>query len=243
MRIDGRGAASLRKVRIYRSVLRHPQGSAYISMGQTRVLCAAFVEEQVPPWLRGRGEGWVTAEYGMMPGSVSDRAARGKVSGRSQEIQRLIGRSLRSIVDLKKLGERRVIVDCDVMDADGGTRTASITAAYVALREAIEKLLRNGDLDENPLTGQVAAVSVGLVDGEPLLDLCYEEDSRAEVDFNVVATGEGELIEVQGTAERKPFSVSQNQALVKLAMRGIGRLLKAQERCFDKDTKPKTILV
>jgi len=231
-RFEDRRNDQLRPLRIQRSCLRHPQGSALIEAGRTRVLCAATVESQVPPWLRGSGKGWVTAEYGMLPGSVSGRAPRGKVSGRSQEIQRLIGRSLRAVVNLEKLGERRITVDCDVIEADGGTRTASITGAYVALREAVDGLLSEGLLAEDPIEVAVAAVSVGMIDGEYLLDLDYEEDFAADVDFNVVATGANGLVEVQGTAEGRTFSLDDNQALTRLAMDGIEHLLTAQAQCL-----------
>lgn len=230
MRIDGRKPNQLRKTRIYPGVLRHPAGSALVQMGHTQVLCSATVEETLPPWLRGQGRGWVTAEYGMLPGSVDSRAPRNKPSGRSQEIQRLIGRSLRSVVDLQALGERSIVLDCDVIDADGGTRTAAITGAFVALRLALDRLKTAGLLDQDPLTDTVAAVSVGIVDDEILLDLCYEEDSRAQVDFNVVATGSGMLVEVQGTAEGKAFSARESQALIRLGLRGIERLRRVQEK-------------
>jgi len=232
-RPDGRSATTLRPVRLYRSCLRHPAGSALVHFGGTHVLCSATIEESVPPFLRGRGEGWVTAEYGMLPASVPDRAARGKVSGRTQEIQRLIGRSLRAVVDRRKLGERTILIDCDVLEADGGTRTAAITGAYVALREAIDRLLSDGRLAETPLLDSVAAVSVGLVDGATLLDLCYEEDVRAQVDFNVVATGGGRLIELQGTAEHGTFTEQESRGLVRLALRGIRRLTRAQTRALE----------
>jgi ribonuclease PH len=209
-------------------------------MGNTRVLCAATVQESVPPWRRGQGGGWVTAEYGMLPGSVVDRAPRHRPSGRSQEIQRLIGRSLRAVVDLEKLGDRTVIVDCDVLDADGGTRTAAITAAYVALREAVSGLLDRGALREDPVVDSVAAASVGIVGGRRLLDLCYEEDFRAEVDCNVVATGSGKLVEVQGTAEKGTFSPDDTRALIRLALRGTARLRRSQERCLSRPPRPVT---
>ncbi|MEZ4652363.1 MAG: ribonuclease PH [Candidatus Eisenbacteria bacterium] len=232
MRFDGRSAGALRRTRIYRSCLRHPQGSALIEMGNTKVVCAATVEDTVPGWLRGTGKGWVTAEYGMLPGSVTGRAGRGNTGGRAQEIQRLIGRSLRAVVDLSVLGERRITIDCDVLDADGGTRTASVTAAYVALREAVDKLLAAGALAADPLVDSVAAVSVGIVRGQVLLDLAYEEDSVAEVDFNVVATGAGRLVEVQGTAEHGTFTPRDTAAIIRLALRGIGRLQNLQTSCL-----------
>jgi ribonuclease PH len=213
-----------------------------IEAGGTKVICAATIEDTVPGWLRGSGKGWVTAEYGMLPGSVSGRASRGTVGGRAQEIQRLIGRSLRAVVDLKKLGERRIVIDCDVLDADGGTRTASVTAAYVALREAVDNLLASGKLREDPLTGSVAAVSAGIVGGRVLLDLDYAEDAAAEVDFNVVATGAGALVEVQGTAERGTFTPRDTQALIRIALRGIARLRRLQEICLSRPPRPTRLL-
>jgi ribonuclease PH len=206
------------------------------------VVCAATIEDTIPGWLRGSGKGWVTAEYGMLPGSVSGRASRGVTGGRAQEIQRLIGRSLRAVVDLRKLGERRIVIDCDVLDADGGTRTASVTAAYVALREAVDSLLANGKLREDPLTGSVAAVSAGIVGGRVLLDLDYKEDAAAEVDFNVVATGDGALVEVQGTAERGSFTPRDTQALIRVALKGIVRLRALQETCLSRPPRPTRLL-
>ncbi|MCC7141999.1 MAG: ribonuclease PH [Candidatus Eisenbacteria bacterium] len=229
-RHDGRLRDALRPLRIERGVLRLPAGSALVRMGETQVLCAATVSEEVPPFLRGKGEGWVTAEYGMLPGSVSDRAPRNKVTGRAQEIQRLIGRSLRAVVDRTKLGERTITLDCDVLEADGGTRTAAISGAYVALASAIETLLSEGKLIESPLTDAVAAVSVGIVDGVQLLDLCYREDVRAEVDFNVVATRSGRLIELQGTAEHGTFTPVEAGELVALALSGIAAIGREQAR-------------
>jgi ribonuclease PH len=231
-RADGRRPAELRPVEILPRYLRHAEGSALISLGLTRVVCAASVEEGVPPFLRGRGRGWVTAEYGMLPRSThtrSDReAARGKVGGRTQEIQRLIGRSLRAVTNMAALGERTIWIDCDVIEADGGTRTAAITGAYVALALALRKLEADGLLSAPPLTDAVAAVSVGLVGGRPCLDLAYVEDSTAEVDMNVVMTGRGRFIEVQGTAEGKPFSAAQLAKLTALAAAGIERLVALQ---------------
>lgn len=237
-RIDGRGPAALRKLQIVRGVLRYPAGSALIRTGGTHVLCSATIEETLPGWLRGQGRGWVTAEYGMLPGAVPDRSPRHKVSGRSQEIQRLIGRSLRSIIDLTRLGERSIVIDCDVLEADGGTRTAAITGGYVALRDAVRSLLDSGRLTEDPIREPVAAASVGIVGGQHLLDLCYEEDSSAEVDFNVVATGSGRLVEVQGTAEGEAFTAQDTQKLIRLALRGIRTLQRAQERCLAADPRP-----
>jgi ribonuclease PH len=219
-------------VSIQRSFTRHAEGSVLIAYGDTRVLCTASVEEKVPPFLKGRGQGWVTAEYGMLPRSThtrSDReAARGKQSGRTQEIQRLIGRSLRAVVDLEGLGERSIQIDCDVLQADGGTRTASITGAFVALHDALTRLLDEGRVGRLPLQDFVAAVSVGVVDGVPVLDLDYAEDSACETDMNVVMTGAGRLVEVQGTAEGTPFSRAELDAMLDLAQDGIAALLRAQ---------------
>jgi ribonuclease PH len=223
----------LRDVRITRNFTRHAEGSVLIEMGDTRVLCTASVEENVPPFLRGKGQGWVTAEYGMLPRSTHTRSAReaakGKQTGRTQEIQRLIGRSLRAVTDLKALGERQVTLDCDVLQADGGTRCASISGAWVALYEACDKLVQAGKLASNPVTDHVAAVSVGIVGGSPVLDLDYPEDSACDTDMNVVMTGRGGIVEVQGTAEGEPFTREQMNALMDLATAGIGRLVAAQE--------------
>ncbi len=231
-RIDGRTPDELRPVRIQPGYVKHPEGSVLIEFGDTRVLCTASVADDVPPFLRDSGRGWVTAEYGMLPGSSRPRigreAARGKQSGRTQEIQRLIGRSLRAVTDTSRLGARTIHLDCDVLQADGGTRTASITGAWVALSLATRSLLERGVITENPLTGSVAAISVGILDGTPLLDLCYEEDSRAEVDMNVVVTGAGGFVEVQGTAEGAPFSRAEMDALTDLAVAGIARLTDMQ---------------
>jgi ribonuclease PH len=227
-RVDQRAADALRPVSFTRQFTRYAEGSVLICAGQTRVLCTASVLQKVPPFLKGQGRGWVTAEYGMLPRSThtrSDReAARGKQSGRTQEIQRLIGRSLRSVVDLEALGERCIHLDCDVLQADGGTRCASITGAWVALADAIDGLLRDGTLTQNPLLDSVAAVSVGMVDGQPLLDLDYEEDSGCDADMNVVMTGSGRFVEVQGTAEGHTFDRQELNALLDLAQRGIGQL-------------------
>lgn len=231
-RNDNRAANELRVVRITPDYLPHAEGSALIEMGRTRVICAASVEERVPPFLRGRGQGWVTAEYAMLPRATQQRTARetgrGGPSGRTHEIQRLIGRSLRAVVKTAHLGERTVTLDCDVLQADGGTRTASITGAYVAFALACRRLLRSGKISRNPLTGEVAAVSVGIVEGTPLLDLKYDEDSRAEVDMNVICTGDGRFIEVQGTAEGAPFTHEEMNTLLGLANRGIEQLLVLQ---------------
>jgi ribonuclease PH len=207
-------------------------GSVLVSMGRTRVLCTASVEDRVPPWMRGTGKGWVTAEYSLLPGSTAERvsreAAKGKQSGRTQEIQRLIGRSLRSVCDMVALGEMQITVDCDVLQADGGTRTASICGAYVALHDALTRLIQQGTLRTNPLTEAVAAISVGVVDGVCMLDLPYEEDSRAEVDMNVVMTSSGRFIEVQGTAEGMPFTKGELDEMLSLAEHGIAQLLDLQ---------------
>jgi ribonuclease PH len=229
----GRAPDQLRPITIEPGFVRTATGSALISMGETRVICTASAQESVPRWLAGSGRGWVTAEYGMLPASTGERKQRdiskGRLDGRSVEIQRLIGRSLRGIVDLSALGERSVYVDCDVLQADGGTRCASITGGFVALTLACERLIEQGALERSPLTGTVAAVSCGIVDGVPLLDLDYPEDSAAEVDANVVMTGEGGLVEVQATAERTPLSRAHLDELLALAATGIEALKTAQE--------------
>jgi ribonuclease PH len=231
-RADGRQVDELRTVGFERDFTVFAAGSVLVSMGRTRVLCTASIEDRIPPWLRGSGKGWVTAEYSMLPGSTPERASReaakGKQSGRTQEIQRLIARSLRAVTDLVAVGERQITVDCDVLQADGGTRTAAICGAYVALHDACSRLLAEGELSSHPLTDAVAAVSVGIVDGVPMLDLPYEEDSRAEVDMNVVMTGAGRFVEVQGTAEQLAFSRSELDSLLGLAEGGIATLLAAQ---------------
>jgi ribonuclease PH len=226
-----RAAADLRPISIEPGFVRTADGSALISVGETRVICTASANESVPPWLEGKGRGWVTAEYAMLPASTGDRKKRdrGKQDGRGVEIQRLIGRSLRGVVDFDALGERSVYVDCDVLQADGGTRCASITGGYVALRLALEALIEAGDLERMPLTGSIAAVSCGIVDGEALLDLDYSEDSRAEVDANVVMSGDGGLVEVQATAERMPVSRASFDDLLALAEPAIAVLRDAQE--------------
>ncbi|MFY7866019.1 ribonuclease PH [Roseateles sp.] len=232
-RADGRGADALRLVTITRHYTRHAEGSVLIEFGGTKVLCTASVEEKVPPHKRGSGEGWVTAEYGMLPRAThtrSDReAARGKQSGRTQEIQRLIGRSLRCVFDLKRLGERTIALDCDVIQADGGTRTAAITGAFVAAHDAVTWLLAHGKISESPIVNAVAAISVGIVDGQPLLDLEYTEDSACDTDMNVVMTAGGGFVELQGTAEGQAFSRKEMNALLDLAEKGIGELLAAQK--------------
>jgi ribonuclease PH len=231
MRIDGRAVDALRPVVVTPGYVLHPEGSVLIDMGQTRVLCNATVDERVPSWLARRGQGWVTAEYALLPRSTHVRTARETrgLRGRTQEIRRLIGRSLRMSVNLDLLGERQVIVDCDVIQADGGTRTASVTGGYVALALALNKLIQADEIPETALRTPVAAVSVGVVDGEAMLDLCYEEDRRADVDFNVVMTGEGEFVEVQGTAEGACFSRDTVDRLLDLATQGIEQLLDIQQ--------------
>lgn len=243
VRSGGRGEGSLRRVRLVRSCLRQAAGSALIRAGHTQVLCAATIEDKAPSWRRGLGEGWVTAEYGMLPASVSDRAPRNKASGRAMEIQRLIGRSLRAVVDVRRLGERTITIDCDVLDADGGTRTAAITAAWVALREATDRLRAEGLIREDPILDSVAAVSVGRIDGRLWLDLEHSEDSRAEVDLNVVATGSGRLVEVQGTAEHGTFTQIELRRMVSLALSGIRRLTRLQERCLAAPPRPLGVLL
>ena len=234
MRIDGRDADTLRTIRISPDYLMTAEGSVMIECGHTRVLCAASVEESTPSWLRGTGKGWVTAEYAMLPRATASRTIRevtkGKPTGRTYEIQRLIGRSLRAVVDLTKMSERSVIVDCDVIQADGGTRTAAITGAFIALGLAVRKLRDLGTLKENPLRDYVAATSVGIVKGVPMLDLCYEEDSKAEVDMNVVITGAGQFVEVQSTAEQTPFDDAQLSAMLALAKKGIAELVAIQKQ-------------
>ncbi len=232
MRPSGRAPDELRPVRITRRFTRHAEGSVLIECGDTRVLCTASVEESVPPFLRGAGQGWITAEYGMLPRSTHTRtareAAKGRQSGRTQEIQRLIGRSLRAVADLRALGERTVTIDCDVLQADGGTRTASITGGYVALADAVDALVRRRVLGASPLHGQVAAVSVGICGGVPVLDLDYTEDSEAETDMNVVMNNGGAFIELQGTAEGHAFRRNELDAMLNLAAQGIGQLLARQ---------------
>jgi ribonuclease PH len=231
-RPSGRKADELRSIRFAREFTRHAEGSVLVSFGDTRVLCTASVEESVPPFLRGKGQGWVTAEYGMLPRATHTRspreAARGKQSGRTQEIQRLIGRALRAVVDMKALGERTITLDCDVLQADGGTRTAAITGSYVAMADAIDALLAKRAIAANPLHGQVAAVSVGIYSGIPVLDLDYTEDSQAETDMNVVMNNGGAFIEIQGTAEGHAFRRHELDQLLNLAAQGIAELHSAQ---------------
>ncbi|MGL6070568.1 ribonuclease PH [Craterilacuibacter sp.] len=236
MRPSERSADALRPVRLTRHYTRHAEGSVLVEFGDTKVICTASVEENVPSFLKGKGQGWVTAEYGMLPRSTNSRmrreAASGKQSGRTQEIQRLIGRSLRAVVDLKKLGERQIVIDCDVIQADGGTRTASITGAFVALSDAVAGLIAAGKLTESPITDHIAAVSVGVFEGQAVLDLDYPEDSACETDMNVVMTGAGHFVEVQGTAEGVPFSRSELDALLDLAEKGIRELIALQQEAL-----------
>ena len=235
-RFAGRAATALRPVRFTRRYTRHAEGSVLVEMGETRVLCTASVEEKVPPFLKGKGQGWVTAEYGMLPRATHTRGAReaasGKQSGRTQEIQRLIGRSLRAVTDLAALGERQVSIDCDVLQADGGTRCASITGSMVALADAIGWLRDKKLLAKDPLRDFVAAVSVGIVGGEPALDLDYAEDSSCDTDMNVVMTGRGGIVEIQGTAEREPFTREQMDRLMALASSGISELIELQRKAL-----------
>ena len=247
MRIDGRAPDELRPVTITPRFIKHAEGSALIEVGDTKVVCTVSVEERVPPFLKGGGEGWVTSEYGMLPRATNTRSqrevTRGKPSGRTHEIQRLIGRSLRAVVDAKALGERTLWVDCDVIQADGGTRTASITGAFVALVEALRHLKKLGLFDELPVLDYVAATSVGKVGGEVLLDLNYEEDSKAEVDMNIVKTGSGGFVEIQGTAEDAPFSGEELAAMMAAADKGIQELIAIQRKAVGevalKKPKPK----
>jgi ribonuclease PH len=237
MRPDGRRADQLRRITITRDYLRTAEGSVLIEMGDTKVICTASIEEKVPPFLKDRNRGWVTAEYSMLPRSTSVRSVResaiGRVSGRTHEIQRLIGRVMRSVVDLKALGERTIWLDCDVIQADGGTRSASITGAFVALRNAITYSLENKIINIDPVRDYVAAISVGIVDGEPRLDLSYEEDSAAEVDMNIVMTGSGRFIEIQGTAESEPFDMDQLLSFLSLSSAGIREIISFQRSILE----------
>ena len=236
-RSDGRKPWALRPVKITRNYLKHAEGSVLIEMGETKVICSASVEERVPPFLRNTGKGWVTAEYSMLPRSTHTRSSResatGRASGRTFEIQRLIGRSLRSVVDLAGFGERSIWLDCDVIQADGGTRTASITGAYVALADAFQRMVGNGMIEKTAMKDSVAAVSIGKVEERILLDLNYEEDSRAEVDMNVVMTGRGGFVEIQGTAEGSVFSKQEMDELIRVAQKGIRELTRIQKRALD----------
>jgi len=233
-RSDGRAAAELRPITITPDFIAQAEGSVLIEVGRTRVICTASVEESVPPFLKNSGRGWVTAEYGMLPGSSTSRIARessrGKVGGRTHEIQRLIGRSLRAVTDMRALGERTIWIDCDVIEADGGTRTASITGSYIALALAARRLRERGLITKDPFRNSVAAVSVGVVGGALLVDLCYQEDSKAEVDMNLVMTGDGQYVEVQGTAEAKPFSAEQLNRLTVLGSNAIAELTALQRK-------------
>ena len=233
-RIDGRNNEQIRPVKIIRNYLKHAEGSVLIEMGDTKVICTASVDEKVPPFIKGTGKGWITSEYGMLPRSTETRkpreSARGKIDGRTMEIQRLIGRALRSIVNLEKLGEITIFIDCDVIQADGGTRTASITGSFVALVDALYMLVQQEKLEEMPLNGYIAAVSVGIKDGEAILDLNYAEDSTCQVDMNMVMTDRGELIEIQGTGEESPFNKVQLQEMMELAEKGIQELIEIQKQ-------------
>jgi len=236
-RCDGRLENQLRPISFQRQFTKYAEGSVLVCCGETKVLCNASVEERVPPFMRGQGRGWVTAEYSMLPRATHTRsmreAAKGKISGRTQEIQRLIGRSLRAVTDLKAMGEITVQIDCDVLQADGGTRTASITGAYVALHDALSSLIKKGVLKKMPLKDSVSAISVGIVSANPLLDLNYEEDSSADVDMNFVITGSGKFVEVQGTAEEEPFSLEQLDELRDLALQGCVQLTSLQQQSLD----------
>jgi len=233
-RSDGRKNDELRPVKIHRNYIKHAEGSVLIEVGDTKVICTATIEEKVPPHLKDKKKGWVTAEYAMLPRSAHSRivreSARGKIGGRTHEIQRLIGRALRSVVDLEMLGERTVWIDCDVIQADGGTRTASITGSFIALADAMKFALKNGMIAEMPLRDYLAAVSVGIVNEEPVIDLNYAEDSTAEVDMNIVMTGKGRFVEIQGTAEGLPFSKAQMEGLITLAKHGIEEIVGIQRR-------------
>lgn len=234
VRFDGRKGNELRKVKIQKGYMKNAAGSCLIEMGHTKVICTASVEDKVPAFLKGQGKGWLTAEYGMLPASCNERiqreSSKGRPSGRTHEIQRLIGRSLRSVVDMKKLGERTVWIDADVIQGDGGTRTASITGGFIALAMAIDKLIAAKQLSESPIQDYIAAVSVGIIEGKPCLDLCYKEDSTAEVDMNFVMTGAGKFVEVQGTAEGAAFSQGQMDSLVQLGKKGIADLVRIQKK-------------
>ena len=239
IRIDNRLNVELRKVKITRDYLLHPEGSVLIEVGNTKVICTAMIEDKVPPFLKGTGKGWVSAEYSMLPGSTGTRKSRdvnkGKIDGRSQEIQRLIGRSLRSVVDLEGFGERTMWINCDVIQADGGTRTASITGAFVAMTDAFHKLKNNALIEKVPIRSFVSAVSVGILSGEAILDLCYEEDSQAEVDMNIVMTNKGQFVEVQGTGEEATFSHDELMQLISLASKGCHDLYEIQRNALGEE--------
>ena len=237
-RLSGRSFNQMRAIKITKNYITHPHGSVLFQMGGTRVLCSASIDNKVPSFLRGQDRGWVTAEYSMLPSSTNTRtpreASKGKLSGRTQEIQRLIGRSLRSIVDLEKLGERTVWIDCDVIQADGGTRCASITGSFIALMLAMKKLKKDKLINQIPVRDYVAAISVGIINGKNLLDLDYSEDSEADVDLNVIKTGSGGFVEIQGTAEREPFSDKQMKSMISLADKGIKQLVTIQKKIIGK---------
>ena len=239
MRPDGRNENEVRSVKIQRSFIENAEGSVLISIGNTRVICTASIEDRVPPFLKDQKKGWVTAEYSMLPRATHTRTLResttGRISGRTHEIQRLIGRALRSVVDLSGLGERTIWIDCDVLQADGGTRTASITGAFICLSDALKYALRNGLIEKSPLKDYLAAISVGVVHGKPMVDLCYAEDSIAEVDMNVVMTGNGRFVEIQGTAEGVPFSRDSLDMLIKLAENGINNLIAIQKKYIEEE--------
>jgi ribonuclease PH len=232
VRNDGRGLDKIRKVTITRNYIKYAEGSCLIELGNTRVVCTASVEETVPPFLKGSGTGWVTAEYGMLPRSCQTRIQRGKDSGRTYEIQRLVGRSLRAVAEMRQMGERTIWIDCDVIQADGGTRTAAITGSFIALADALNKLKKDGALSKVPLKDFVAATSAGILNGSLLLDLTYEEDSKADVDMNIVMTGKGEFIEIQGTGERKTFNKEQMDKMLLLAKKGIEELIDIQRNAL-----------
>lgn len=237
MRPSGRANNEMRNVKFTRNYTMHAEGSVLVEFGNTKVLCTASIDERTPPWLRGQGKGWVTAEYGMLPRSTNSRmgreAARGKQSGRTQEIQRLIGRSLRAVVNLEALGERQIIVDCDVIQADGGTRTASISGGYIALRDAVQSLFDSEKIDKDPIFGQLASISVGIYQGKPVLDLDYPEDSNAETDMNVVMNNAGHFIEVQGTAEGHAYTRDEMNSMLDLAEKGINEIIIAQNSVLE----------
>lgn len=238
LRIDSRRHNELREIKISRNFIKHAEGSALIEMGETKVLCTATIEEKVPPFLHGKGTGWVTAEYSMLPRSAQQRipreASKGKIGGRTHEIQRLIGRALRSVIDLKALGERTVWIDCDVLQADGGTRTASITGAFVALVDALRYLQKKGVIDSLPIKDYLAAVSVGKIDEREVLDLSYAEDSKADVDMNIVMTGSGKFVEIQGTAEGSVFSKEEMDRFISLAKKGIKEIIEVEKTLLGK---------
>lgn len=239
MRPDGRKNNEIRTVSIKRDFIKNAEGSVLISMGNTKVICTASIEEKVPQFLKDQKKGWITAEYSMLPRATKTRTMRestlGRISGRTHEIQRLIGRALRAVVDLSIIGERTIWIDCDVIQADGGTRTTAITGAYICLADCIKVAIKNGIIEKSPIKDYLAAISVGIVDGEPVLDLCYDEDSKAEVDMNIVMTGSSRIVEIQGTAEARPFSKSMLDRLIKLAEEGITYLINIQKKILSED--------